>query len=81
MANSTASQFKRLAHIMLACGAVVYPLAMYFGLKSFSPDQRIIKQPIVGKPHNQWNGVDLQRRQLLHSKRDIQITVGIIRIP
>jgi len=37
MANSTASLLKKLTHIMLACGAVVYPLAMYFGLKTFSP--------------------------------------------
>ncbi len=37
MAKSTASMRKKLIPITLICGAVFYPLAMYFGLKTFSP--------------------------------------------
>jgi uncharacterized membrane protein len=37
MAKSTASMLKKLAPIALVCGAVLYPLVMYVGLKTFSP--------------------------------------------
>ena len=37
MAQSTASMLKKLAPMTLICGAVLYPLAMYVGLKTFSP--------------------------------------------
>jgi uncharacterized membrane protein len=37
MAESIASISKKVTHITLVCGAVLYPLAMYLGLKTFSP--------------------------------------------
>lgn len=37
MAKRTASILKKLPHILLVCGAVLYPLAIYFGLKTLSP--------------------------------------------
>jgi uncharacterized membrane protein len=37
MAQSTASMLKKLAPITLICGVVLYPLAMYVGLTTFSP--------------------------------------------
>ena len=37
MAEDTASMLKKLTHILLVGGAVLYPLVMYVGLKTFSP--------------------------------------------
>ena len=37
MAESITSIPKKFTHITLVCGTVLYPLAMYLGLKTFSP--------------------------------------------
>jgi len=37
MAKSTAFRLKKLASLTLVCGAVLYPLVMYVGFKTFSP--------------------------------------------
>jgi uncharacterized membrane protein len=37
MAQRTAFRLKNVLHIMVVCGVGLYPLAIYFGLKTFSP--------------------------------------------
>jgi len=37
MSNCRVAILKKLAHLMIVCGVVLYPLAVYFGLSIFSP--------------------------------------------
>ncbi len=44
-------------------------------------DEGVVEEPLVGQLHIDWHGVDLERRQLLQTKREVQVAIGKIGEP